>query len=150
MSHQDELNLDVRPRIDTRKEQRVVFRLWPFTACCIFLTACSHEPTTVQARQDLPTSIPNLSDYDDVTRQSMELACIGDKTRGPVPYGACLDQQIASLQRSSGIPKLTGYDDVTRQSMELACIGDKTKGPAPYAACLRMQIESLGTSTRPQ
>jgi hypothetical protein len=41
--------------------------------------------------------IPNLRNYDDETRRSMELACISVKTEGPAAYGACLDQQIVSL-----------------------------------------------------
>jgi hypothetical protein len=64
--------------------------------------------------------IPSLRDYDNETRQSMELACISTKTKGPAVYGECLNQQIASLQSSPGIPNLSGYDRETRQSMELA------------------------------
>jgi hypothetical protein len=65
---------------------------------------------------------------------------------GPVAYGACLNQQIASLQSSPGIPSLSGYDRETRQAMELACISDKTNGPAAYGACLNRQIASLQSS----
>jgi hypothetical protein len=36
------------------------------------------------------------------TRQSIDLACISQKVDGPVAYRACLNQQIASLQRSAG------------------------------------------------
>ncbi len=90
--------------------------------------------------------IPSLRDFDDETRQSIEIACISAKTKGPAPYGACLNQQIASLQSSSGVPSLRDYDDDTRQSMELACISAKTKGPAAYGACLTKQIASLQSS----
>ena len=51
----------------------------------------------------------------------MELACGAEKLNGPVAYGACLNRQIASLQRSPGIPNLSGYDSETRHTMELAC-----------------------------
>jgi hypothetical protein len=58
-------------------------------------------PLTAQTTRD---TIPNLSGYDSQTRQTIELACVRESTRGPVAYGACLNQQITSLQRSPGIP----------------------------------------------
>ena len=70
-------------------------------------------PLTAEAQQDLPATIPDLSGYDRETRQSIELACIVKKSDGPVAYGACLNQQIASLQGSPGIPKLSGHDGET-------------------------------------
>ena len=100
-------------------------------------------PLTAETQQDLPTTIANLSGYDSETRQSMELACISQKTKGPAAYAACLNQQIASMQGSPGIPSLSGYDNETRQSMELACISKKTNGPVAYATCLNQQIASL-------
>lgn len=96
-----------------------------------------------EAQQDSPGAVPYLGGYDSDTRQSMELACISQKMKGPAAYAACLNQQIASLQGSPGVPNLNGYDSDTRQSMELACISQKTKGPAPYAVCLNQQIASL-------
>lgn len=99
-----------------------------------------------EAQQDSPGAVPNLGGYDSDTRQSMELACISQKMKGPAAYAACLNQQIASLQGSPGIPNLNGYDGDTRQSMELACISQKTKGPAAYTVCLNQQIDSLKRS----
>jgi hypothetical protein len=87
-----------------------------------------------EAQQDSPAAVPNLGGYDSDTRQSMELACISQKMRGPAAYAACLNQQIASLQGLPGVPNLNGYDSDTRQSIELACISQKTRGPA---ACRR-------------
>jgi hypothetical protein len=81
--------------------------------------------------------------YDDETRGTMELACVSEKTRGPVAYGACLNRQIASLQSSPGIPKLSGYEPETRVTMELACGSEKMNGPVAYGACLNRQIASL-------
>jgi len=98
---------------------------------------------TIVAGVAAAQGIPNLSGYDSETQQSMELACVSDKVKGPAPYGACLNKQIASLQNSPGIPSLSGYDSETQQSMELACVSDKVKGPAPYGACLNKQIASL-------
>ena len=60
--------------------------------------------------------IPSLRDYDDETRQSMELACVSTKTKGPAAYGACLNQQIASLQSSPGIANLSRHDSETRHT----------------------------------
>jgi hypothetical protein len=128
----------------------MVSKSWLLTASCFFLTACSSEPTIAQTKQDLPTTIPNLSGYDDETRQTMELACVSDETKGPVAYGSCLNRQIASLQNSPGIPNLTGYDDETRQTMELACVSETTKGPVAYGACLRKHVEGLSTLPRSQ
>ena len=75
----------------------MVSKSWLLTASCIFLTACSNEPTIVQTRQDLPTSIPNLSGYDNETRRTMELACGLERGNGPVAYGACLRKHVESL-----------------------------------------------------
>ena len=121
----------------------MVPKSWLLISSFVFLTACLNESTAAQAQNGLPTTIPKLSGYDDETQQTMELACIGEKSNGPVPYGACLDQQIASLKNSSGIPNLSGYDDETQQSMELACIGEKSNGPVPYGTCLNRQIASM-------
>ena len=100
-------------------------------------------PLTAEAQQDLPATIPDLSGYDRETRQSIELACIVKKSDGPVAYGACLNQQIESLNGSPGIPNLSGYDGETRQSIELTCIVKKSDGPVPYGQCLNRQIASL-------
>jgi hypothetical protein len=73
----------------------------------------------------------------------MDVACSVEKTHGPVAYGACLNRQIASLQRSPGIPDLSGYDSQTRLTMDVACSVEKTHGPVAYGACLNRQIASL-------
>jgi hypothetical protein len=100
-------------------------------------------PLTAEAQQNLPPTIPSLSGYDGETRQLMERACILKKSDGPVAYGACLNQQIASLQGSPGIPGLSSYDGETRQLMERACILKKSDGPVAYGAYLNQQIASL-------
>src|ERR1700752_857854 len=110
------------------------------------LLAVFSAPLTAQTTQDLPKTIPDLSGYDDETRLTMQLACISEKTSGPVAYGTCLNRQIASLQRSPGIPNLSGYDVETRRRMELACISEKTPGPVAYGTCLNRQIASLQRS----
>jgi hypothetical protein len=82
-----------------------------------------NDTRRVKAEQDaafdkdkLPTAIANLSGYDSETRRTMELACTLQRGEGPVAYGACLNRQIASLQRSLGIPILIGHDGETRQT----------------------------------
>ncbi|SOZ17163.1 surface-adhesin E family protein [Cupriavidus taiwanensis] len=95
------------------------------------------------AQTNLPASIPNLSNYDNETRRTIELACISERSNGPVAYGACLNRQIAALQGSPGIPNLSGYDNEVRRTMELACISERSNGPVAYGACLNYQIASL-------
>jgi len=92
--------------------------------------------------------IPSLSGLDDATRQSIELACMTQKTQGPVAYGSCLNKQINALRSSPGIPSLSRLDDATRQSIELACIEQKTQGPVAYGECLRAQLRSIGIQPR--
>jgi len=128
----------------------VVFKSWLLIASCIILTACSSVPTTAQSKQDYPTSIPNLSGYDDETRRTMEFACVVERQNGPVAYGTCLNRQIASLQSSPGIPNLSGYDDETRRIMEFACVVERQNGPVAYGACLRKHIGSLNNLPRSQ
>ena len=127
------------PILQLRNVQLKLFTALAFGVVSVAFSA----PLAAEAQQDLPTTIPSLSGYDSETRQSMELACISKKSSGPVAYGACLNQQIASLQGSPGIPSLSGYDSETRQSMELACISKKSSGPVVYGACLNQQIASL-------
>jgi hypothetical protein len=57
-------------------------------------------PLNAQTTQNLPKTIPNLSGYDSETQRTMELACISERGRGPVAYGACLNRQIASLKKN--------------------------------------------------
>src|SRR6202020_1909432 len=123
----------------------VPLTLFPMLAFVVVSTVFS-VPLTAQTQRNLPTTVPSLSRYDSETRQSMELACVSQNVKGPVAYGACLNQQIASLQSSPGIPSLSGYDSETRQSMELACVSQNVKGPVAYGACLNQQIASLQSS----
>lgn len=61
----------------------------------------------------------------------MELACITERSNGPVAYGTCLNRQIASLQgspgiskRSPGIPNLSGHDSETRLADGTKLVGN--------------------------
>jgi hypothetical protein len=54
-------------------------------------------PLTGAARLAGSPGIPNLSGYDGETRLSMQMACISERGRGPVAYGACLRKQLESL-----------------------------------------------------
>jgi hypothetical protein len=89
-------------------------------------------------------AIPDLSQLDYSTRQSIEMACITDKMQGgPAAYGLCVDRQLEQLRNSPGVPPLSGYDYSTRQTLELACITEKTNGPAAYGQCLRNQLSAM-------
>lgn len=89
-------------------------------------------------------AIPDLSQFDYSTRQSIEMACITDKMQGgPTAYGLCVDRQLEQLRNSPGVPPLSAYDYSTRQSLELACITEKTNGPAAYGQCLRSQLSAM-------
>jgi hypothetical protein len=108
-----------------------------FTLTATFLV-CKHTLAVAQG-------VPDLSQLDDETRQSIELACIVKKSDGPVAYGGCLNKQLTALRGSPGIPSLSGLDAATRQSIELACITQKSDGPVAYGECLRAQLQSIGT-----
>src|SRR2546425_13166243 len=110
--------------------------------------SCSSHSTQSSEPAPVPTGIPSLSGLDDATRQSIELACMTQKTQGPVAYGSCLNKQINALRSSPGIPSLSRLDDATRQSIELACIEQKTQGPVAYGECLRAQLRSIGIQPR--
>ena len=85
----------------------------------------------------------DLSHLDPETRQSIELACVMEKTRGPAPYTACINRQLASIRGTRGIPDLSNLDRQTRQSIELACVMEKSEGPARYAACISRHLASI-------
>jgi hypothetical protein len=91
-------------------------------AFCAVLRVFS-APLNSQTSQNLTKAIPDLRGYDGETRRTMEIACISEKMKGPVAYGECLSQQVASLKRSP-IPDLSGYGE-TRRTMEIACISKK-------------------------
>ena len=110
--------------------------------------ACSSHSTQSSEPAPVPAGIPSLSGLDDVTRQSIELACIMQKGGGPVAYGSCLNKQINALRSSPGIPSLADLDDATRQSIELACMMQKSQGPVAYGECLRAQLRSIGIQPR--
>jgi len=59
--------------------------------------ACSSHSTQSSEPAPVPTGIPSLSSLDDPTRQSIELACMMQKTQGPVAYGECLRAQLRSI-----------------------------------------------------
>ena len=89
------LTPDVLSMLSSRTVQVTLLTSLAFGAFSTVFSA----PLTAQTTQDLPKTIPNLSSYDSETRQTMELACSVERTRGPVAYGACLNRQIASLQK---------------------------------------------------
>ena len=90
--------------------------------------------------------LPYLSRFDATTRESLELACLRDKSQGPAAYGACLRDQIDKFQSSPGMPDLSRLDYRTRQSIELACTRTKHQGPARYGRCLNEHVVALRTS----
>src|SRR6266704_297886 len=130
----------LRSFMEGRKEQAMVilfFRIsLAFTLTAAFVVC---RPTPVVAQ-----GVPDLSRFDDATRESIELACIRQKAQGPVVYGSCLNEQISALRSSPGIPSLSGLDDATRESIELACIRQKAQGPVAYGEGLQEQIRSIG------
>jgi hypothetical protein len=85
------LTPEVLPMLQLRSCQLTLLTSLAFGAVLAVFSA----PLTAQTTQDLPKTIPNLSGYDSETRQKMELACISEKTHGPVAYRECLNRQIA-------------------------------------------------------
>jgi hypothetical protein len=75
----------------------VVSRSWLLAASFMSFTACVHQAPIAEATRASPTSIPDLSGYDDETRRTIELACLAERTEGPVAYGACLRSHIEAL-----------------------------------------------------
>jgi peptidoglycan hydrolase-like protein with peptidoglycan-binding domain len=91
---------------------------------------------------------PDLSGLDYEEKQSIEIACINEKTRGPAAYNQCLRTQLALLRAGTRRPDLSGLDYEEKQSIEIACINEKTRGPAAYNQCLRTQLALLGVPIR--
>ncbi|SRR6266571_3038158 len=83
----------LRSFMEGRKEQAMVslfFRIsLAFTLTAAFVVC---RPTPVVAQ-----GVPDLSRFDDATRESIELACIRQKAQGPVAYGECLRAQLRSI-----------------------------------------------------
>jgi hypothetical protein len=89
------LTSELLPMLHLRSCQLTLLTSLAFGAVLAVFSA----PLTAQTTQNSP-GIPNLSGYDGETRRTMEIACISERSNGPVAYGACLNRQIASLQRS--------------------------------------------------
>ena len=89
------LTPEVLPFLQLRSCQLTLLTSLAFGAVLAVFSA----PLTAQTTQDLPKTIPSLSGYDSETRRTIELACVSEKMHGPVAYGACLNRQIASLQK---------------------------------------------------
>src|SRR5262245_63260168 len=126
------LTPEVLPSLQLRSCQLTLLTSLAFGAVLAVFSA----PLTAQTTQGLPKTIPDLSGYDSETRQTIQIACVSEKMHGPVAYGACLNRQSASLQRSPGIPSLSGYDSETRQTIQIACISEDMHRPISYAALL--------------
>ena len=90
------LTPEVLPMLQLRNGQLTLLTSLAFGAILAVFSA----PLTAQTTQDLPKTIPDLSGYDGETRLTIEIACSSEKMRGPVAYGACLNRQIASLQKN--------------------------------------------------
>src|SRR5262245_2098006 len=129
------LTPEVLPSLQLRSCQLTLLTSLAFGAVLAVFSA----PLTAQTTQGLHKTIPDLSGYDSETRQTIQIACVSEKMNGPVAYGACLNLQIASLQRSPGIPSLSGYDSETRRTTQIACVSAQMNGPVPYATRLRPQ-----------
>jgi hypothetical protein len=89
------LTPEVLPFLQLRSCQLTLLTSLAFGAVLAVFSA----PLTAQTTQDLPKTIPDLSGYDSETRQTIQIACVSEKMHGPVAYGACLNRQIASLQK---------------------------------------------------
>ena len=89
------LTPEVPPMLQLRSGQLTLLPALAFGAVLTVFSA----PLNSQTTQNLPKTIPNLSGYDSETRQTIEIACITEKRSGPVAYGACVNRQIALLQR---------------------------------------------------
>jgi hypothetical protein len=88
------LTPEVLPMLQLRSCQLTLLTSLAFGAVLAVFSA----PLTAQTTQS-SSGIPNLSSYDSETRRTMELACITERSNGPVAYGACLNRQIASLTK---------------------------------------------------
>ena len=88
--------------------------------------------------------IPDLSNLDYETRDSIQLACLAQKMEGPAVYGQCIENQLAQMHQSPAIPDLSQLDYETRHSIQLACLAQKMEGPAAYARCIEKQLIEIG------
>jgi len=103
-------------------------------------TGATSETNTVPpgpAHEPASDDLSRLS-WDD--RQSIEIACAGDKAEGPAAYHRCLEDQLGRLAAGPRMPDLSRLSWDDRQSIEIACAGDKAEGPAAYHKCVIRQL----------
>lgn len=88
---------------------------------------------------------PDLSDLNDLERQSMETACASEKLlQGPAEYNKCVKKQLDALRKAPKTPDLSGLSVREKDSVELVCSSAKLiEGPASYNRCLTRQLELI-------
>src|SRR5262245_48423205 len=79
--------------------------------------------------------------YDD--RSNIELACVLERSNGPVAYNSCVAAQLKMLgdSKAADLSKLSHDDE---SNIELACVLKRSQGPAAYNECVAGQLSNLG------
>lgn len=82
--------------------------------------------------------------YDD--KSNIELACVLERSNGPVAYNVCVASQLQMLgnERAADLSGLS-YDD--KSNIKLACVLERSNGPTAYNKCVKAQLHSLGKSS---
>jgi hypothetical protein len=88
---------------------------------------------------------PDLSDLNEVERQSLETSCASEKLlQGPAQYTQCVKIQLDALRKAPKMPDLSGLNERDRDAVELVCSSAKLiEGPASYNRCLTRQLDLL-------
>src|SRR6476646_467135 len=86
---------------------------------------------------------PDMSGLPYEVRSNIELACILDRSSGPVAYNNCVRKHLSELAADGQIPDMSGLPYEVRSNIELACILDRSSGPVAYNNCVRKHLSEL-------
>jgi hypothetical protein len=111
-------------------------------------TESNSRPDSSTDSDGKPNARPPLTSIGREDRQTIELACVIERSNGPVRYNACLRRNYAAL-KGVAHPDLNRLNREDRQTVELACIGVRSDGPAIYNRCLARQSASVNSSPYP-
>jgi hypothetical protein len=114
-----------------KKKKHFLSNLHRTAFLAVLLTSIFLSP---QARASADLSGLSSDDW-----QSIETACIMERTNGPVAYNNCVQNQLKSLGNGRAAD-LSGLSSDDRQSIETACIMERTSGPVAYNNCVQNQL----------
>jgi len=96
-------------------------------------------------KEALANDLSSLSRDDEV---NIEMACVSERSNGPVAYNSCVANQIKLLGNGKAAD-LSGLSRDDEVNIEMACVSERSNGPVAYNKCVHKHLSSLETGVPP-